>query len=392
MGKKTKTLDQFIEEAKNIHNNKYDYSKVNYINLKTKIEIICTKHGLFQQTPKDHLSGCGCKKCGKENAIKTKTISKEQFIEKANIIHNNIYDYSKIEYSNTQSIIEIICTKHGSFYQKAELHLSGCGCKKCGYEIVSEKLSFSQEEFINKLKEIHNNLYDYSKTQYVNCRSNIEIICLKHGSFYQNAHNHLSGQGCPKCKTDKFIKRLSLTINEFIEKSNLIHHNKYDYSKSIYTNVSDKINIICPIHGLFEQIARDHLDGHGCRKCGHHISKLEIEWLNSLNIPDDKKHRNIYLSYNGTKFNVDGYMPEINTIYEFYGDFWHGNLELFNINDLNSPAHKTFGELYNKTIDRENLIKEAGYKIISIWENDWNKIKKEIEKNKNNIKYEFAVI
>lgn len=128
---KKKTTNEFIYEAKIKHNNKYDYSLVNYKGNKIKVKIICPIHGEFEQRPNDHLNTNGCSACG---GVKKHT--KETFIKKAAKIHNYKYDYSLTCYNNNnKSYIKIICPIHGIFDQKAIIHINGCGCPKCGIYI-----------------------------------------------------------------------------------------------------------------------------------------------------------------------------------------------------------------------------------------------------------------
>ena len=152
------TNEEFIKVANNIHNNKYDYSLVNYINAKTKVKIICLVHGVFEQTPNNHTSISnknGCPVCKNE-----KNLLKD-FIKKSNIIHHNKYDYSLIDYKNIRTKIKIICPIHGQFEQTPNNHLNlKQGCAKC------RKLN--NDIFINKSKEIHGNKYDYSLVDYTN--------------------------------------------------------------------------------------------------------------------------------------------------------------------------------------------------------------------------------
>lgn len=119
------TTKEFIQKAIEIHGNKYDYSKVEYKNNKTKVCIICPKHGEFWQIPNSHLNGSKCPKCS------GKFLDKEYFIEKANKIHNNKYDYSKLVYLGNKTKVEIICSIHGSFWQTPNDHLDHCGCPEC---------------------------------------------------------------------------------------------------------------------------------------------------------------------------------------------------------------------------------------------------------------------
>lgn len=126
----------FIENAKKIHGDKYDYSKILYKNAKTKIIIICQKHGEFLQKPNNHLSGQGCFKCGVENACKLISSNTEKFIKKSKDIHGDKYYYSKVKYKNDHTKVIIICKKHGEYLQTPNNHLHNRGCPKCGKEKV----------------------------------------------------------------------------------------------------------------------------------------------------------------------------------------------------------------------------------------------------------------
>ena len=247
----------FIEKAKKVHGDKYDYSKVNYIDSKTKICIICPEHGEFWQTPSSHLRKRGCPFCA--NNIK---YTNEKFIEKASAIHHNRYDYSKTKYVNNKTKVCIICPEHGEFWQTPHVHLQGKGCLKC-----ANRFAYNTKDFIIEAKKIHGNKYDYSKVECINAMTKVCIICPKHGEFWQCPKDHLRGQGCPKCGRENVSLKLRKNVINFINESNKIHNNKYDYSKVEYVNTNSKVCIICPEHGEFWQLPSHHLSGHGCPKC-----------------------------------------------------------------------------------------------------------------------------
>ena len=213
-GKLKSNINEFINKVKIIHNNKYDYSKSVYINNTSPISIICPKHGEFFQEPKSHLIGKGCAKCA------GLFMNTEYFIEKANKIHSNKYDYSKVVYVDNISKVKIICPKHGEFEQKPNYHLGGSGCSYCcGHKC-------NKDVFIEKAKKIHGNKYDYSNSIYISNRSKIEIICPIHGSFIQKTSNHLVGSGCPICKSSKGEQQI---IN-YLKNNNIKfeHQKKFD--------------------------------------------------------------------------------------------------------------------------------------------------------------------
>ena len=251
------TTKNFIEKARKVHGDKYDYSKVNYVNNRTKVIIICPEHGEFEQTPASHLTGSGCPMC--VGGIK---FSKEQFIEKAREVHGDKYNYSKVNYINANTKVIIICPEHGEFEQTPGSHLYGQGCPKC-----ANNIKLTTEQFIEKAKEVHGDKYDYSKVNYLNSYTKVTIICPEHGEFEQTPANHLVGKGCPKCKIEKLKNNHKYNLIDFIEKARKVHGDKYDYSKVNYVNNQTKVTIICPIHGEFEQTPINHLLGCNCPMC-----------------------------------------------------------------------------------------------------------------------------
>ena len=194
-----KTTEEFIQDAYCKHGDKYNYKLVDYKNSSTKVKIICPIHGIFEQRANNHLGGRGCFKCGYISSSKLQRKSKNDFIKKSNKIHDNKYDYSLIDYKNSSTKVKIVCPVHGTFEQTPNHHLRGQGCKKCGYDNITDLLSLSTEEFIERSKKIHGSKYDYSLVKYKNTRTKIKIICPIHGIFEQTPGNHLNGKGCKKC-------------------------------------------------------------------------------------------------------------------------------------------------------------------------------------------------
>jgi hypothetical protein len=191
--------NKFIQKAKKIHGDKYDYSSLNYKNRQTKIMIKCLNHGIFEQTPCSHLSGKGCPYC---TGNKKSTL--EEFIAKAKKVHGNKYDYSITHYVNNKTKVKIICKEHGEFEQRPDCHITQKqGCFKCGVINGHKKQLHDTNIFIEKSKKIHGDKFDYSKTQYIKDKTMLIITCPKHGDFKQRANNHLNGDGCPTCKSSK---------------------------------------------------------------------------------------------------------------------------------------------------------------------------------------------
>jgi len=257
------TTETFIIKAKEIHGSKYDYSKVEYKNAKTKVIIICSTHGEFEQQPGSHISNTqprGCAECGK----KSKKNTTEKFIEEAIKVHGDKYDYSKVNYIKNYEDVIIICNVHGEFLQQPNNHIAGSGCKKC------TKPKMTKDEFLEKIEIIHGDYYDYELTEIKTHRDNIIIICSKHGPFEQKLSNHLNGSGCKTCGLNSMANKNKSTIEEFIEKAKKIHGNKYDYTNVDYKNVHTHVKIKCISHNIiFDQSPRNHLIGYGCVHCGN---------------------------------------------------------------------------------------------------------------------------
>jgi hypothetical protein len=196
-----KTTAQFIQDARKVHGDKYDYSLAEYINSKTKVDIICPVHGVYSKIPIRHEDGSGCPDCyGK----KKKTTA--QFIQQARKVHGDKYDYSLAEYINGTTKIKVICPKHGFFYQEANSHLFGCGCPKCGAMSSADLLRKTTAEFIKDARKVHGDKYDYSLAEYIDSETKIKIICTEHGVFEQIPNVHSRGHGCPYCSQTGFNK------------------------------------------------------------------------------------------------------------------------------------------------------------------------------------------
>ena len=312
------TRDEFIAKATLKHGDKYDYSKVEYKNNKTKVSITCPIHGEFWQTPSGHIGGNNCPNCCKNKKMTTK-----DFIDKAICIHGSEYDYSKVNYINTGTKVCIICPAHGEFYQTPENHLQGFKCSKCAG-------NFMDNDYFIELSNVkHNNKYDYSKVKYIDINTDVIIKCPIHGDFKHKPHYHLRGSGCLKCVNQY------MDLDYFIEKSKIIHGNKFDYSKVVYKNTLTKVCIICPVHGEFNQTAGSHLNGNGCPKCKQSKGERQIEnVLNKYNIENIHNHK-FDECKDKRKLPFDFYLPFMSTCIEydggqhFYSVDWFGGSDEF---------------------------------------------------------------
>ena len=206
MGKRL-TTEEFIKKSKKIHRDKYDYSLVDYKNSKNKVKIICSKHGIFEQVPSNHiLQKQGCPMC-----YGNKKITTNEFIKNATDIHGSKYDYSLVDYKNNFTKVKIICQEHGIFEQKPINHtVQKQGCLRC-----SGKNLKTTEEFISYAKNVHGDLYDYSLVDYSRSLKNVKIICKKHGIFEQRPDSHICrNHGCPICKNSKGEQIIVKVLND----------------------------------------------------------------------------------------------------------------------------------------------------------------------------------
>ena len=363
-------IEELIDRANDIHGKKYTYDISTYNKVSEKMKIICPEHGEFWQSLHQHINKKqGCPLCGNIAKTNKKRYTSEQFIKEAHKIHGDKYDYSKVEYVDSQTKVCIVCPKHGEFFMIPSIHLRGCSCPKCANKKRGK--SDDKETFIDKARKVHGDKYDYSKVEYINQSTKVCIICHEHGEFWQIPAMHLTGQGCPKCagrsKTSEDI------INDFKK----VHGDKYDYSKVEYKYAHEKVCIICPEHGEFWQLPFDHLDGHGCQKCGLLISNSENEISDFIkkyldNEPLILHNRTIIKPYE-----IDLYLPSRKIAIEYNGIKWHseefGKDKYYHLNKLNGCKEKNiklihiFDDeyLHNKELVRNKILHILNLKINS---------------------------
>lgn len=343
--------EKFIEKSLKKHGIRYNYSKVEYVDSKTKVCIICPEHGEFWQEPAAHVRGYNCPICAKENKNVDKRKTTEEFIYDAIKVHGVRYNYSKTNYINAKTKVCIICPEHGEFYMLPYAHLKGQGCPNCSGRNMDNGL------FIEKAKHTHGDKYDYSKVEYVDSKTKVCIICPEHGEFLQSPAKHLYGRGCPKCGKESSKDKLRITLRDFKERANKVHENKYDYSKVELNNgIRSKITIICPKHGEFQQIAYDHLNEHGCPSCAVIESTGEKEIYDFIchiiginNV--ERKNRSIL---EGKE--IDIFIPNLGVAFEYNGLRWHS---------------EEFGKDKDYHLNKTEECKKRGIKLYQIFEDEY---------------------
>ena len=303
-----------------------------------------------------------------------KILNFANFLKKSGVIHKGKYTYELFVYINAKVKGKITCREHGRFLQNPDNHLSGKGCPLCRDKALALRFKSNELDFIMKATKRHGNRYDYSLFTYVNARRKGDIICKKHGKFSQAPNKHLNGCGCPMCNLDKIGDRRRMSLADLIQKFVKIHGRKFGYSLiKEHKNILTKVPIVCKKHGKFWQKPVVHLQGSGCPRCGITLSKSEIEFLALMGVPDTKECRQAYIK----PYRVDGLLG--NTVYEYLGDYHHGNPLKYAAEQVNELCHATFGLLLQKTMTKLLALKARGYTVKYIWESDWNNFKKGLD-------------
>jgi very-short-patch-repair endonuclease len=216
---------------------KYDYSKFKYSKMREKCTIICPVdgHGEFYPTVVNFKNGSGCPKCSRKisrtHNKSTTRLTQEEIIKRFKKIHKDKYNYSEIKYINRSTKVKIICNFcNNEFKQIPSSHLKGHGCPKCSKIEASKKRiknTNNTKNIINEFKKVHGNKYDYSKVNYIDSNTKVEIICPKHQSFFQLPGSHKSGIGCPNCNESKGEER----IRKFLEENNISFKQEYIFQE-----------------------------------------------------------------------------------------------------------------------------------------------------------------
>lgn len=303
------TSSYLLEKFNTTHSYKYTYPTLKdfYNNLLEKITIQCPFHGIYSCTIANHFKH-GCAKC----AIEAGRMGKEEFIKKANYIHNNKYNYDKVKYINSNMKVIINCPEHGDFLQCPSSHLiARQGCPKCGKNNSALSRTISIEDYITRIKTIYPDLnYEFSliKNKFINKKKKVPIICHKHGVFYISLAKLLYGRRCSKC-SGKYKK----TTEEFITIAKRLYGDKYDLSKVKYVNKKTKVIVGCKEHGYIKIAPEQFLSGTGCKYCNFTAGEQKVLYVL------DKYKLKYLTQYKINKYRYDFYLPKLNIFIEFDG-------------------------------------------------------------------------
>lgn len=354
------TREEFINKAKEIHGDFYDYSNVEYINSNTPVRIICPIHGEFEQLPSVHINKKrhGCPSCMRDKLSLLFSNSVDEFINRAKEIHGDKYDYSEVNYLNNRTKVKIKCNRCGAiFFQTPHAHID----RKQGCPYCYGNARKTTDKFISEAEAKHPE-YDYSEVNYINNKTKVKIICPVHGPFFIKPNSFLreTNHGCPKCSG-----KYHYNTSEFINRAREVHGYKYDYSKVNYVSSHELVEIICNVHGPFKQKAYGHLFGYGCPECAKK-SKGEEKISSYL-----QKHCIRYIHDKACldfleRMRPDFYLPDYNLIIEYDG-IQHFDLK-------KTWKNFSYEKLHEKDLLKDELCIKNGVNVIRIPFTDYNYI------------------
>ena len=366
------TQEEFLEKVKSLNRNDIDYSKFIYLGNNKKGKCKCNVCGHeWECVPMSLFNGHGCPRCAVEHKARKLSKSNDMVISQFKEVNGDKYDYSKVDYKNDRTCVEIICKTHGSFWQKPCLHLRGHGCPRC----ADNGVKLSKEEFINKIGKINKNI-DLSEFVYVNASTKGKCKCNVCGHEWYGSYNALkrSHFGCPSCASKSRVEKRKNNLDAFIVKLRERRGDiDYDFSKSLYVNSLIKMDVICKEHGLFKIRPNDLMSGHGCPMCNE--SRLEREVRNALikgNIEFVQGNHYKWLLNEETNhpLSLDFFIPSKNIAIECQGVQHFEVIDHFN-------GREGFNVRKNMDELKKRLCNESNVKLIYYLEERYNKYMKE---------------
>lgn len=338
----TGTTAQFIERAKAVHGDRYDYTNVLYLNQITPVTLICRIHGAFKQKPRDHIhAGAGCPQCSGNTKLTLDT-----FLREAKAKHGDTYDYSEVVIVNNTTPVSITCPTHGVFKQTPKQHKKGRGCPQCA---PNKKLT--QAEVLERFKAAHGARYDYSRVKYTSAPAKVDIVCRTHGVFKQRASLHWEGRNCPKCAKRALGDHLFMGIEEAQARLAGVRDG-YTYDLSSMSNNKSMVTVTCDKGHTFQQQYND-VRRYGCPTCAKRHSKGEQELLAFIQslVPSAHRSRKII-----TPQELDVWCPEQKLGFEYNGLYYHSD---------------AFDDAKWRHLNKSNAVSDAGGRLVHVWADDW---------------------
>jgi hypothetical protein len=291
-----------------------------------------------------------------------------------------VFKLDEFNYIDMKTKGVIVCPVGHRYAVSPAAHLRGDGgCKECKNAKVGKRFSDTPEEWRRKSREKHGEAYGYEKSDYRGQREKVIITCRScNTDFEQNPTSHVQGCGCPRCGIEKSRNAKFLTdaeIREMVEACSALHAIHYAYVSSFLDDGRVFINLECPKHGPFSQRLDHHRKGHGCVHCCSSVSRSEEEWIAYLGRAYGGHLFLRQYKVPSTSYVADAYCEELNRMFEYDGDFWHGNPSIYNSSAVNPRTGTTFGDLYERTLQKRAVYEKLGYNLTTIWGADWERAK-----------------
>jgi len=353
--------DNFIRSATERYQGAYDYSQIDFVDSKTPVELNCETHGNFRVRPAAHLNGQHCRSCKKlANAASNREKTTAIFVNKARLVHGDIFDYSRATEIDESGRCVIICPNHGAFWQFRGNHLEGRGCQLCSNEARTTTVA----EFIERARAVHGDAtFDYSRVeQFKSTQGRVLIICPDHGEFLQAARDHMRGVGCSQCSQ----LRSKVTFAEFVARARTAHGDRYEYLEDSWGAERGFVTVICPDHGAYRQNWYNHSIGMGCGRCRSFVSKPEIEIFELISEAASEEVLQSDRKVICPK-ELDIWIPELRLSIEFNGTAYH---------DKAAWADSRSGDSWSREREKSAICAAQGIRLLQVWEDDY-KLEKE---------------
>ena len=366
------TQEEFLKKVRENNHNDIDYSNFLYQGNNVKGMCKCNVCGhVWFTVPMSLFKGCGCPKCAIEYKARNLSKNKDAFIEESLCVHGKKYDYSKVEYVNDKTNVDIVCPIHGIFSQKPCLHLRGHGCPKC----ADSGVKLTQKEFEDKINQLHPNI-DLSEFTYVNATTNGKCKCKTCGYEWESSYFLLKSSvyGCPSCALRNRTKKRTDDLQTFVKKlKERFPNNKYDFSISKYINSLTKMDVICPTHGVFKIRPNDLIEGHGCPNCINSMLERKVEdALKENGIEYELRKYHPWLLNEETNYHLtlDFYLPRYSIAIECQGEQHFEAVGYFG-------GKENLEKTQKRDITKKQLCKDKGVKLIYFLDKRNNKYMKD---------------
>lgn len=300
------------------------FDKAEYINSHTLMTCTCPIHGDFTMRPSDLLHGSSCPTCGG-----TKKMNTEEYIIKANKVHNNFFIYDKTLYSKANSKIIVTCPIHGDFIIRANNHLQGGNCPLCNKEGINHVITkqpkinkstkkLSQEEFEERINKLYGDKYIViDKTRYISANKKVTLLCQEHGEFEITPNHLFNGGGCPICSKNKKKSR-----NEIIEMIKKVHPlSDFDFSHVKYVNTHTPITLKCNTCNFIFSNSPSNIIHYkqGCPCCKQSQLEKKVEILLQTHDINYEKQKQFEWLIHKRNLKLDFYLPEYRIAIECQG-------------------------------------------------------------------------